>query len=163
FPPEVLSAWTAAKRARSAGKKRSLRNQAVAHYHEFLAKFASASLDNYLKAIGEHILPLMQTVKNIERITSERIEDAVKDGHIALELRFAPQLHSTEYAQSYGGTLTMDQVMETVIGIVKESPIPIDLTICALRHEGEFFPGLVQKLGELCVKYYEHVGCFDLA
>jgi adenosine deaminase len=163
FPPEVLNAWRTANRARSLAKKRSLRKKAVVLYHDFLAKFASASLDNYLQAIGDHILPLMQTKQNLKRITRERIADAVTDGHVALELRFAPQLHSTEYASAYGGTLTMDEVMDTVIEAVKDSPIPIDLTVCALRHEGQFFPGLVQKLGALCVKYYEAVGCFDLA
>ncbi len=163
FPKETLELWQAANRAHSAGKKRSLRNQAVAHYHDFLANFASASLDNYLAAIGHHILPLMQTADNLRRITRERIEDAVKDGHIALELRFGPQLHSQVYGASYGGTMTMDEVMDTVIGVIKDSPIPIDLTVCALRHEGVAFPGLVKQLGDLCVKYYDHVGCFDLA
>jgi adenosine deaminase len=163
FPPEVLNAWRGSNRARSAGRKRQLRQKAVSLYSDFLANFASASLDNYLKAIGDHILPLMQTKANLRRITRERIHDAVVDGHVALELRFAPQLHSTEYAQSYGGTLTMDEVMDTVIDAIKDSPIPIDLTVCALRHEGEFFPGLVERLGALCAKYYEAVGCFDLA
>lgn len=159
FPAEVLSLWRGDNipanltgNARGAALRAS-RNQAAAAYQRWLIGFASASLDNYLRAIVDHILPLMQSRENIAIITRDRIDDAVNDGLIALELRFAPQLHTQQ-------GLTLDEVMETVIDVIKDSPIPIDLTLCSLRHENA---DMARQIGDLCVKYQKWVGSFDLA
>lgn len=147
--------------ARHAGRER-----AVSAYRDWITSFASQSLKNYVAAIGEHILPVMQTPENLYRITKERIEDAIKDGIIAFELRFAPQLH-TMGALAKSGTVTgrtkplsLDEVMEAVIRAVKESPIPIKLCICALRHEND---STARQLADLAIKYRQYVGVFDLA
>jgi adenosine deaminase len=136
-----------------------MRAKATEDYHSYLCGFADAALENYLQAIRDHILPIMQTKDNLDRITQERIEDAVADGHIALELRFAPQLH-------IAGGLTLDDVLTTVAARLKTSPIVTDLTVCALRHEKDMkIDGVpyIRALGDLCIKYPDEIGCFDLA
>ena len=132
------------------------RINAAAVYSEWISTFARQSLKNYLDAIVNHILPVMQTSENLYRITRERIEDATKDGTIAMELRFAPQLHTKHATQP----LNLDEVMEAVIRAVKESPFPIKLCICALRHEDG---ATAEQLADLAIKHREFVGVFDLA
>lgn len=127
--------------------------QRSAHYASFLASEASRSLANYVSAIGEHILPLMQSKERLERITRERIEDARADGVVALELRFAPQLHRQ-------GGLELADVMDAVISGLDAAGIPVSLTICCLRHENA---RMAQELLELALAYKSRVGTFDLA
>jgi adenosine deaminase len=172
MPKEILDHWlgsavdkTLAPQAYEAARQSS-REQAAVEYGKWISSFAGQSLKNYVSAIVEHILPVMQTSENLYRITKERIEDAIKDGIIAFELRFAPQLHTMG---SPGGDgkhtddrhpLSLDEVMEAVIRAVKESPIPIKLCICALRHEND---STARELADLAIKYREFVGVFDLA
>jgi len=144
FPGEVVDLWSGSKKDK---------DEACRIYQAWLTKFASASLANYVQAVVDHILPVMQSEEALYRITRERIEDAAKDGIIGLEIRFAPQLHTWE-------GLSLDRVMKAVIAAVKEAPIAVDLTICALRHENA---EMGRKLGDLCVKYHRYVGCMDLA
>jgi adenosine deaminase len=80
---------------------------------------------------------------------------------VALELRFAPQLHT------WNG-LTLDQVMQSVIAAVDEAPasIKIKLIVCSLRHEDDksIVPvNPIKELVDLAIRYKEHVGVFDLA
>lgn len=127
--------------------------KAASEYQNFLAREASKSLANYVNAIGLHVLPLMQEKERLTRITQERIEDAKADGVIALELRFAPQLHI------HAG-LSLEQVMDAVVAGMRDSKIRVKLIICVLRHEDE---EMAKRLAELAIKYKEHVGLFDLA
>jgi len=122
-------------------------------YQRHIVGFASESLANYIEAVVNHVLPLMQTEEALFRITEERIEDAVNDGLIGLELRFAPQLHTMK-------GLTLDQVMHSVICAIDGSPIPVRLVICAQRQENR---EIARQLVDLAIKYKEHVGVFDLA
>ncbi len=152
FPADVLETWRRAGTESGTARRRS-RAAAAASYQKFLVGFASQSLANYVNAIVDHVLPLMQTPANLTRITKERVDDAIADGIAGMELRFAPQLHT------WGG-LSLEQVMDAVIAGTKTSPFPLKLTLCALRHEnGE----MARKLADLCVKYQRHVGVFDLA
>lgn len=159
FPKDVVELWTGKRLDASltgtarAAQFRKDRNAAVKQYEQFLRGYASSSLANYVNAIVVHILPLMQTADDLYVITKERIEDAVKDGIVGLELRFAPQLHT------WNG-LSMDDVMQAVIKAVKESPIPCKLILCALRHEDE---SMAEKVAGLAIKYKRYVGVFDLA
>lgn len=132
------------------------RREAAAVYGEWISTFARQSLKNYLDAIVNHILPVMQTSENLYRITKERIEDATKDGTIAMELRFAPQLHT----KSATRPLNLDEVMEAVIRAIQESPFPLKLCICALRHENG---ATARELADLAIKHRDFVGVFDLA
>ncbi|HEY9713324.1 MAG TPA: hypothetical protein V6C72_07630, partial [Chroococcales cyanobacterium] len=104
----------------------------VAHaaetYQNYLGVNARASLANYVRTIGEHILPLVQTAPRISRIVKERIEDAQNDGIVALELRFAPQNHTA-------GGLSLTGVMEAVIAGISAGSMPVKLIVCALRHQ----------------------------
>ncbi len=152
FPEDVLSPWKKADSV-SGNERRALRSQAVSAYQQFLVRFASQSLANYVQAIVDHILPVMQTPENLARITRERIEDAVTDGVVAMELRFAPQLHT------WTG-LTLEEVMNAVVAEVKKSPFPLKLIVCALRHENG---DMARKLADLAIKYRRYVGVFDLA
>ena len=147
FPSEIVNAWNAA------GSNKRKRAQVARQYQTFIAGHASASLHNYVQAIVKHVLPVMQTEEALYRITKERIEDAVADGVIAMELRFAPQLHT------WSG-LSLRQVMEAVVRAVKESPIPVKLIVCALRHENG---RMAYRLANLSIKYRQYVCKFDLA
>jgi len=165
FPRRALELWRAAKVIKFSGEKEpearkqnlglaeKLQVEAAALYERFLVKFASKSLANYVQAIVDHVLPTMQTMLNLNRITRERIKDAVDDGVVAMELRFAPQLHTM-------GGLTLDQVMQAVTAAVDESPIPVKLIICALRHEDG---KVASQLADLAIRYKAQVGAFDLA
>lgn len=168
LPQRVRLDWEMAQALRANGTTDSmeeiemLESRAARAYQNWLVQFASKSLENYLKAIGEHILPLMQTKEDLYEITRERIQRAVSvesDGSEGnwLELRFAPQLHTAQ-------GLTLDQVMEPVIAAVRESPIPVKLIICSLRHENEAFVSHnpVDELADLVIKYAE-CGVLDLA
>ena len=152
FPANVTDPWINAEGVAGVERRR-LRRQAAENYHKFLVGYATKSLANYVQAIVDHVLPLMQTKQNLRRITRERIHDAKVDGIIGMELRFAPQLHT------FGG-LSLEEVMDAVIEEVDKSPFPLKLIICALRHEdGE----MARKLADLAIKYRKHVGVFDLA
>jgi adenosine deaminase len=152
FPADVLSIWRRANSESGPARRRS-RAEASAAYQKFLVGFASQSLANYVNAIVDHVLPLMQTSANLTRITRERVEDAIADGITGMELRFAPQLHTWQ-------GLSLEEVMDSVIAGTKISPFPLKLTLCALRHENG---DMARKLADLCVKYKRHVGVFDLA
>jgi len=161
FPSEIVRLWNAEDASQLPANKRSAhvrqsRAAAVKAYDNWVASFAQESLDNYLAAIVFHVLPLMHDLDNLTRIVRERIVDAVADGHIAIELRFAPQLH----LGGSGTENTLDQVMQATIAGLKGSPIPVKLIVCALRHEnGE----LALKLADIAIKYRRYVGVFDLA
>jgi len=163
FPKSVIRNWTAAQEIRNGRRSKKnaclieeLEARAARTYQRYLVKFASASLANYVQAIVDHVLPLMQTMLNIEQITRERIEDAAADGVVGFELRFAPQLHTM-------GGLTLDQVMDAVVAGIADAPMPVKLIVCSLRHEGTFPVNPVRELVDLAIRYKEHVGVFDLA
>jgi adenosine deaminase len=142
FPPQVRQMFDAKNF-----------DQAALAYQEFLSQDASLSLANYVAAIVHHVLPLMQTAERITRITRERVEDAVADGVVALELRYAPQL-STQAG------LSLNQVMDAIIAGLDGAAIPVRLINCVLRHEK---PEMARTLADLSIAYKEHVGAFDLA
>ncbi len=152
FPSDLISKWQASSKLSGSAQKRA--RQAVAvQYQDYIADFATESLANYIKAIVDHILPVMQTHEQLVRITKERIDDAVADGIIAMELRFAPQLHTM-------GGMTLTQVMDAVVEGLKDSPIPVKLIVCTLRHENA---EMASKLAALALQYKDVVGVFDLA
>jgi adenosine deaminase len=166
FPKSVRRNWAAAQELRNGRRSKKndtliaqLETRAARTYQRFLAKFASSSLENYVQAIVDHVLPLMQTMLNLEQITRERIEDAAADGVAAFELRFAPQLHT------WAG-LGLDQVMDAVIAGIADAPMPVKLIVCSLRHEDnkEIVPvNPIEDLANLAIKYGQYVGVFDLA
>ena len=163
FPTNVLTPWQTGRRLENVcGKKREAKKliaDAVAAYQQWLVGFASSSLKNYVDAIVLHVLPLMQSAANLERITRERIEDAQADGIIGFELRFAPQLHT------WGG-LTLDQVMKAVMRGIKDAPMLVKLIVCSLRHENDkdIVPvNPIDELADLAIRHKKHVSGFDLA
>jgi adenosine deaminase len=172
MPDEILNRWLGSDVEKSLptseyeAARQVSREHAAVEYGKWISGFAGQSLKNYVSAIVEHILPVMQTSENLYRITKERIEDAIKDGIIAFELRFAPQLHTLGAPAGKGNQnganspLNLDEVMEAVIRAVKESPIPMKLCVCALRHEND---STAKKLADIAIKYREFVGVFDLA
>jgi len=152
FPADVLDLWRRATKA-SGVERRRLRTEAAKQYQKFLVGFASQSLANYVQAIVDHVLPLMQSGENLTRITKERIDDATADGIAGMELRFAPQLHT------WNG-MSLEGVMDSVVDATKQAPFPMKLILCALRHEDG---NMARKLADLAVKYQRYVGVFDLA
>ena len=161
FPEDIVNLWRAEGSSDLPASQRSAfvrksRAEAVLRYDNWVASFAQESLDNYLAAIIYHVLPLMHDLGNLSRIVRERIEDAVKDGHVAIELRFAPQLHLGET----GTENSLDQVMKAVIAGLKGSPIAVKLIVCALRHENA---EMAEQVAAIAIKYRRYVGGFDLA
>ncbi|MDR3613848.1 MAG: hypothetical protein P4L53_09775 [Candidatus Obscuribacterales bacterium] len=144
MPVEVVELW----RGDSASKAK-----AASIYQNWLSEEGSKSLKAYVDCIIFHLTRVMQSADNLYRITRERIEDAVADGIIALELRFAPQLSTV-------AGMSLDDVMDAIIRAIEEAPIPVKLTVCALRHEDAV---MADKLADLAIKYQKHVGGFDLA
>ncbi len=142
FPPSIRVSFEAGKV-----------QDAAQAYQEFLSTDASLSLARYVSAIVNHVCPLMQTAERITRITRERVEDAVKDGVIALELRFAPQL-------STSGGLNLEQVMDAIIAGLKDAEIYVKLTLCTLRHENV---DMARRLVDLAIQYKDYVAALDLA
>lgn len=170
FPADVIKLWQAQGKEAFLGSSRggyvsACRRRAAKLYGDWVAEFAQQSLKNYLDAIGLHVLPLMHDMDNLSRIVAERIDDAVADGHIAIELRFAPQLHLGKYWAELGKDerlAKLDTVMKATIrglGMAKKR-IPVKLIICSLRHENGELAG---ELADLAIKYKSIVGGFDLA
>jgi adenosine deaminase len=122
IPKRFKNAWIAA------GNDAAAQAQVAQAYQDSVSQYASESLTNYLQAILDHVIPVMQTQDNLYLITKERIEDAVADGIIAMKLRFAPQYHRLQ-------GLTLQQVVDPVAQAVSEAPFPVRLVVCSLRHE----------------------------
>lgn len=144
FPKHVIKDWS---------RPDSNRRQLALDYQHSISMSARQSLANYLRPIGCQLLPVMQTAKNLYRITKERIEDAIADGIVCMNLRFAPQLHIWE-------ALSLNAAVEAVIGAVEEADIPVTLTLCCLRHEPE---EMFRKVADTAIRYKHYVRKFDLA
>lgn len=122
IPSQYKQAWLAA------GDDKGAREKAAADYQKWLQGHAKESLTNYLGILWDQVLPTLQSQEDLYSTAKDRIEDAVADGMIYLKLRFAPQLHRRE-------GLNLQQVIDPLQQAVSEAPIPINLVICALRHE----------------------------
>lgn len=152
FPDDIIADVIASRGDATA------RAAVTRRYAQFISGHASASLANYVQAVVHHVLPVMQTHEQLVRITRERVEDAVADGIIAAKFRFAPQLHTQQ-------GLKLNDVMDAVIEGLADSPIPVRLIVCALRHENG---RMARRLADLCVRYKSVNGTpivshFDLA
>jgi adenosine deaminase len=154
FPQAVIDAWRCTGIEGTAAKRASKR-KAVRLYRQFLLDNTSGKLFIYVQAILVHILPVMQTEEHVERIIRERVRMGVRNGEGAAELRGAPQLHTL------AGTLDMEGATRAYIAGIADSPYPINLTLCALRHED---PKVAWELAKIAGKYH-HCGVtvFDLA
>ncbi len=147
FPQEVIDAWRCGDRA----SKRT----AVRLYRDWLLEHTSGKLFIYVQAILVHILPVMQTSDDVERIIRERVRMGVRNGEGVAELRGAPQLHTLS------GQLDMEGATRAYIAGIACSPYPINLTLCALRHED---PKVAWELAKIAGKYRNQgVRVFDLA
>lgn len=122
LPADLRDAWL------KAGNDLAAKQKVADAYQKWVSQFASESLDNYLKAIVDHVLPVMQTQEHLYLATKHRIEDAQDDNIIGMMLRFAPQLHRRN-------GLTIQQVIDPVQQACAEAPFPVRLVVCALRHE----------------------------
>ncbi|CAB1250341.1 Adenosine deaminase [Clostridiaceae bacterium BL-3] len=115
------------------------------------------SLKQYLDKFNLPI-KIMQSEKNIYRVTTELLEDAIKKNIKYIEIRFAPFNH-------LAGNLKSEQVIETVLSAMdygrKNLGIMSNLILCILRQES---PQLGIKVVELAKKYFSRgVAAIDLA
>lgn len=122
IPERFKQAWIAA------GDDPIQQAFAASEYQKWLKEHASESLTNYLEILWQQVLPTLQRPDDLYKTAKDRIDDAVADGMIFLKLRFAPQLHRRE-------GMTLQQVIDPIQQAVSESPFPVRLVICALRHE----------------------------
>jgi adenosine deaminase len=160
FPDAVTDAWrckgvdkslTGAARAAAVRKSKA---EAIRLYRDFLVNYGGGSVFQYVQAVVVHILPLMQTKENIERILHDRLRDGVAHGERMAELRGAPQLHTWQ-------NLDIETATLAYINGVKNAPYPVKLILCALRHED---PKVAWNVAKIAGKYRSKgVGCFDLA
>lgn len=121
-PEQFKALW------RAAGSDPVQQKAAAAEYQKWLNQHASKSLTNYLEILWDQVLPTLQSQDHLYSTCKQRIDAAVEDGMIFLKLRFAPQLHRRE-------GLKLQQVIDPLQQAVSESPIPVRLVVCALRHE----------------------------
>jgi adenosine deaminase len=147
IPDEFVAQWLAA------GNDPIAQARVAAAFQNHVAAYAQASLTNYLNAIGQWILPVLQTPDALYDRAMSRFRRAEEDGLIWLKLRFAPQLHRQQ-------GMRLPQVMEAMVAAVNDSPIPAKLVVCALLHENG---RLAQHLADMCIRYRQHVSNFDLA
>lgn len=147
IPDEFVQRWLAA------GNDPIAQASVAAAFQSHAASFAQASLQNYLDAIGQWILPVLQTPDALYDRAMSRFRRAEADGLIWLKLRFAPQLHRQR-------GLRLPQVMDAMVAAVEDSPIPAKLVVCALRHENG---RLGQHLADMSIRYSPWVANFDLA
>lgn len=147
IPDEFVQKWLAT------GNDPIAQAQVAAAFQNHIASYAQASLTNYLNAIGQWILPVLQTPEALYDRAMSRFKRAEEDGLIWLKLRFAPQLHRQN-------GMRLPQVMEAMVAAVNDSPIPAKLVVCALRHENG---RLAKHLADMCIRYSKYVSNFDLA
>jgi len=103
-------------------------------------------------------LDVMQYAYAITRIFYEACEDAVNDGIMYLELRFAPALHTRK-------GLTYSQILQAAIDGVHMAqarlPIVVRIICCAMRHMS---PELNQEVADIAWRFRDSgVVGFDLA
>jgi adenosine deaminase len=147
IPEQFVQKWLAA------GNDPIAQAVVAQDFQNHVASFAQASLKNYLDAIGQWILPVLQTPEALYDRAMSRLRRADEDGLIWLKLRFAPQLHRQN-------GLKLPQVMDAMVAAIEDSPIPAKLVVCALRHENG---RLAQHLADMCIRYSPWVANFDLA
>ncbi|GAA0739038.1 adenosine deaminase [Clostridium oceanicum] len=100
--------------------------------HLFVSKNCE-SLDEYLEKFQ---IPneVMQTTKNLKRISFELVEDAAKSNVKYIEIRFAPLLHTSK-------GLTFEEIVESVLSGMKEAEgkydIETNLILCCMRISSE--------------------------
>lgn len=114
-------------------------------------------LPTYLKCF-DIVLKVMQHPYAITRIFYEACEDAVKDGILYIELRFAPALH-TEKGLSYSQIL--QAAIDGCIMAEKRLPITPRIICCGMRQ----MPNEInQKIAEICWRFrHRFVVGYDLA
>ena len=77
---------------------------------EQVFKSAYANLGEYLKGFA-YTCAVLQTAENLERVAAELVEDSVAEGVRYIEVRFAPQLHTSK------GLSLKDSVRAVVRGL----------------------------------------------
>ena len=91
------------------------------------------SLKDYLTRFS-YPINVMQTSKNIQRITLELLEDSAKENIKYVEMRFAPYLHTNK-------GLSSEEVLEAVIKAKEDGErlygIKSNIIVSFLRHESE--------------------------
>ncbi|GLB60490.1 adenosine deaminase [Cytobacillus sp. NCCP-133] len=86
---------------------------------ELIAPFDCESLDEYLKRFSIPNL-VMQSKKNLKRITFELFEDAAEENVKYMEVRFAPLLHTRM-------GLSVEEIIQSVIEGMKEAEKQFDI------------------------------------
>lgn len=111
------------------------------------------NLTDYLKKFD---IPnkIMQTRKNLIRVSKELVEDLEKDNVIYAEIRFAPNLHTKK-------GLTLEEIVDAVLLGINNPKIKTNLILCMMR--GADYEDN-KKIIDLAIKYKEKGVCaIDLA
>ncbi|MBO3745178.1 adenosine deaminase [Streptosporangiaceae bacterium NEAU-GS5] len=115
----------------------------------------SGSLERYLETFA-HTVGVMQTKEALVRTAAECAEDLAADGVVYAEVRFAPELHTSE-------RLSLDEVVQAVLDGFRLGSegrgIRVGVLLTAMRHQARSM-----EIAELSVRYRE-VGVvgFDIA
>ncbi|MFC4586619.1 adenosine deaminase [Sphaerisporangium corydalis] len=115
----------------------------------------SGSLERYLETF-DHTVGVMQTREALVRVAAECAEDLANDGVVYAEVRYAPELHTSE-------GLSLDEVVEAVLEGFKAGSagrnIRVGALLTAMRHQARSM-----EIAELAVRYRDvGVAGFDIA
>ncbi|RCG27817.1 adenosine deaminase [Sphaerisporangium album] len=115
----------------------------------------SGSLERYLETF-DHTVGVMQTRDALVRVAAECAEDLANDGVVYAEVRYAPELHTSE-------GLSLDEVVEAVLEGFKIGSegrgIRVGALLTAMRHQARSM-----EIAELAVRYRDvGVAGFDIA
>lgn len=128
-------------------QKYTLPSFTEAGLNELVFKDHYQSLVEYLQGFG-HVVPLMQTPENLERISYEFAWDNINEGVCYVEVRFAPQLHMNEKQGIEAVLLSVakglerakseyNQKAEVKSGVLP--PFHYGIIVCAMRAFGKGF------------------------
>jgi adenosine deaminase len=115
----------------------------------------SGSLERYLETF-QHTVGVMQSQEALRRVAYECAEDLAEDGVVYAEVRYAPELHTSD-------GLSLEQVVEAVLeGFAeggRDHGIRVGTLVTAMRHQARSM-----EIAELAVRYRD-VGVvgFDIA
>src|SRR4051794_23371155 len=126
----------------------------------FVGSADSGSLERYLETFA-HTVGVMQTREALVRVASECAQDLATDGVVYAEVRFAPELHTSQ-------GLKLEEVVQSVLdGFAAGSraaandghPIVVRALLTAMRHAARS-----REIAELAVVFRDDgVAGFDIA
>ena len=112
---------------------------------ELVFKTSYESLPDYLKGFA-YTCAVLQTKENLERVSRELVEDCIADGVRYIEVRFAPQLHTSKDISTADVIRAVARGLEAgardhnhtpTVRSGEDLPFHFGLIVCAMRRFGK--------------------------